>query len=163
MLLNSFQKKPFKKRRRFRKIVRPRCPNGVVRHLFNDHISTRSIGKHRDDPRGVVDCKYMIYSIIIKVTIEFLDQCRTVIQQQLARTVGIEIHFIAMTLTYLVIQSVPLLVPRAVRPATDVLLTAPMTYNGRVGIFLSLAAGCHCQQNQGHQSQKSDLNLVFHL
>jgi hypothetical protein len=82
----------------------------------------------------------MIYSIIIKVTIEVLDQCRTIIQQQLARAVGIEIYLIAVTCSYLILQGIPFLKARAVRAATNVLLTAPMPYERQLSIFLFLAA-----------------------
>ena len=67
----------------------------------------------------------MIYCIIVIITIEFLDQCRTVIQQQLTRTIGIKIDLISMSFSNLIFKSFPFLKARAIRPTADVLLAAP--------------------------------------
>ncbi len=144
-------------------MVDPRSPDGVARHLLDVHVGTRRIRKHRDDPGGIVDGKDLADGVVVKVTVELLDQGGAVVEQELARAVGKEVHLIAVTRPHLILQGVPFLAACAVGAATDVLLTAPMTQERTLGILLLvLMARTECQQDHGYQNQTDDAMSFIH-
>ena len=120
-------------------MVDPRGPDAVAGQLLNVHIGAGGIREHGNNPGGVVYGKHLGIRIIIKIAVELFNQGGTVVQQQFARAIGIKKQLITAYRGQFILQGVPLLVSCAVGAAADILLTAPMAYERRVGVLALLA------------------------
>ena len=85
----------------------------------------------RIEPRAALHRNLLGDRVVDIFARKLLDEGRTVVELQQARAVGVEKQLVLAAHDGLETQCVPLLNTQTVGAATDVLLTAPMPYDGR--------------------------------